>query len=133
MKHLTEALGPMIAHFELRTNETGQNSGFSRANTAFGDEDDDFKIKDAATRSQINGKDKLSTWQDACTICLEPISERAVAVPCNVRLEPSHFRAEDELLAFADALDGGGDLATEGTVLPLQIEQGHSHGSAAFW
>lgn len=29
VKHLTEALGPMIAHFELRTNNTGQISGFS--------------------------------------------------------------------------------------------------------
>ncbi|SMR60330.1 unnamed protein product [Zymoseptoria tritici ST99CH_3D1] len=46
---------------------------------------DDFKIKGAASR-----KDKQTTKPteringgDICTICLDPISERAVATPCN--------------------------------------------------
>lgn len=37
---------------------------------------DDFKIKGAANRLKQNK-------QDPCVICLEPITERAVAVPCN--------------------------------------------------
>lgn len=39
---------------------------------------DDFKIKGAAT-----AKRKGQYTPDACTICLEPITERAVAAPCN--------------------------------------------------
>ena len=50
---------------------------------ATGDDNDDFKIKGAATRLQDKGKQKLHGTADTCTICLEVISERAVAVPCN--------------------------------------------------
>lgn len=43
-------------------------------------QDDAYKIKGAASRSasHTNHGDEIS-----CTICLEPISERAVATPCN--------------------------------------------------
>jgi hypothetical protein len=47
------------------------------------EDDDDFKIKGAATHDQKEGKQKAYELEEACTICLEPISERAVAVPCN--------------------------------------------------
>lgn len=40
-------------------------------------DDDDFKIKRAAT------KQKHQHAPETCTICLEAITERAVAVPCN--------------------------------------------------
>lgn len=49
----------------------------------------EFKIKGAATTRQRQRQPSSSTakstttQQDACTICLDPISERAVAVPCN--------------------------------------------------
>ena len=48
-----------------------------------GGEDGDFKIKGAATRGENKGKQNAHELEEACTICLEPISERAVAVPCN--------------------------------------------------
>ena len=42
-------------------------------------DDDDFKTNGAATRrAETKTLDK-----DTCTICLEPISDRAVTVPCN--------------------------------------------------
>lgn len=41
---------------------------------------DDFKFKGAATRTETKSKD---VSPEACTICLEPITERAVATPCN--------------------------------------------------
>lgn len=45
--------------------------------------EDHFKIKGAAKRGQDErGQIKVAV-PEACTICLEPISERAVAVPCN--------------------------------------------------
>ncbi|TKA78386.1 hypothetical protein B0A55_04718 [Friedmanniomyces simplex] len=43
---------------------------------------DDFKIKGAATRTVSKGKARDAA-PDTCTICLEHITERAVAVPCN--------------------------------------------------
>lgn len=45
----------------------------------------EFKIKGAASRltSSTAAAAKGTTAQDVCTICLDPISERAVAVPCN--------------------------------------------------
>lgn len=43
---------------------------------------DDFKIRGAATRVRDEGEQK-DVIPEACTICLQPISERAVAVPCN--------------------------------------------------
>lgn len=42
-------------------------------------DDDEFKIKGAASRAIELG----TTNKENCTICLEPISDRAVAVPCN--------------------------------------------------
>lgn len=42
-------------------------------------DDDDFKIRGAAARA-AGGKNED---KDTCAICLEPISDRAVAVPCN--------------------------------------------------
>ena len=44
---------------------------------------ENFKIRGAATRAQDNGKGKKDVQTETCTICLEVISERAVAVPCN--------------------------------------------------
>lgn len=61
----------------------GESSGQTNQNNALIHDDDDFKIKGAATRAQTKGKEKAQESRDACTICLEPISERAVAVPCN--------------------------------------------------
>ena len=46
-------------------------------------DNDDFKIKGAAARSQEKGKQRKDALPETCTICLESISERAVAVPCN--------------------------------------------------
>lgn len=45
----------------------------------------DFKIKGAATRhdAHVARAPKRDGYRDTCTICLEFISERAVAVPCN--------------------------------------------------
>lgn len=44
--------------------------------------EDDFKIRGAATPAQHNCK-QIDVAPEACTICLQPITERAVAVPCN--------------------------------------------------
>ena len=46
-------------------------------------DDDDFKIKGAAARIKGKGKERAHGSPELCTICLEPISERAVASPCN--------------------------------------------------
>lgn len=47
-------------------------------------DDDDFKIKGAARRVRSNGRESPNaSSQDGCIICLQPISERAVASPCN--------------------------------------------------
>jgi hypothetical protein len=44
----------------------------------------DFKTKDAASRSRSNGKAPRKDGDpEVCTICLQTITERAVAVPCN--------------------------------------------------
>ena len=45
-------------------------------------DDDDFKIKGAATDARDPGK-KKDDFPETCTICLEAVSERAVAVTCN--------------------------------------------------
>lgn len=42
--------------------------------------DNDFKIRGTAARASNTA---LPKDQDTCTICLEPITDRAVAVPCN--------------------------------------------------
>lgn len=42
---------------------------------------DDFKIKGAAERAKSSGKQKEAP--EHCIICLQPITDRAVAVPCN--------------------------------------------------
>lgn len=52
----------------------------SNKNDFIGD-NDDFKIKGAATRARNHGKQKEVA--EECIICLQPITERAVAVPCN--------------------------------------------------
>lgn len=48
-------------------------------------DDDDFKIKGKANQSKPPPHEENSNDapQDTCVICLERISERAVAVPCN--------------------------------------------------
>jgi hypothetical protein len=46
-------------------------------------QDDDFKIKGAASRRSQAPHERKEEHADACSICLEPITERAVAVPCN--------------------------------------------------
>ncbi|KAK4549250.1 hypothetical protein LTR36_007709 [Oleoguttula mirabilis] len=43
---------------------------------------DELRFKGAATRARDHGQAK-DTTPEACTICLEPITERAVAVQCN--------------------------------------------------
>lgn len=43
-------------------------------------DDDDFKIKGAARRALKSGK---ASAPEDCTICLQTITERAIAVPCN--------------------------------------------------
>jgi hypothetical protein len=45
--------------------------------------DDDFKIKGAASLHSQPLHDRKEKHADACSICLEPITERAVAAPCN--------------------------------------------------
>ncbi|KAK5715670.1 hypothetical protein LTR17_016739 [Elasticomyces elasticus] len=44
---------------------------------------DDFKIRGAAARQSTTTNIVRDVAPDTCTICLEPISERAVASPCN--------------------------------------------------
>ncbi|KAK5699342.1 hypothetical protein LTR17_023311 [Elasticomyces elasticus] len=44
---------------------------------------DDFKIRGAAAREYTTTTIARDVAPDTCTICLEPISERAVASPCN--------------------------------------------------
>ena len=61
----------------------GNSLGTADGVEAQANEDDDFKIKGAATRALNRGKQKASDPVETCTICLEAISERAVAVPCN--------------------------------------------------
>ncbi|KAK3720622.1 hypothetical protein LTR37_003671 [Vermiconidia calcicola] len=50
--------------------------------SAFNDKDD-FNIRGAAARSKLSGKPTKDATTETCTICLESISERAVAAPCN--------------------------------------------------
>lgn len=45
-------------------------------------DDDDYKIKGAAARAKKSGKQKEAPAEH-CVICLQPITDRAVAVPCN--------------------------------------------------
>lgn len=48
------------------------------------DDQDDFKIKGAASRASADGKlPRKDGDPEVCTICLQTITERAVAVPCN--------------------------------------------------
>ena len=44
---------------------------------------DGFKIKGAASRASATQKSTRDGTLETCTICLEAITERAVAVPCN--------------------------------------------------
>ncbi|KAK3677300.1 hypothetical protein LTR78_002838 [Recurvomyces mirabilis] len=46
-------------------------------------EDDDFKIRGAASSAMSNEATAKDLTPDTCTICLQTITERAVAVPCN--------------------------------------------------
>ncbi|KAK4556429.1 hypothetical protein LTR86_006573 [Recurvomyces mirabilis] len=45
--------------------------------------DDDFKIRGAASSATSNEATAKDITPDTCTICLQTITERAVAVPCN--------------------------------------------------
>lgn len=61
----------------------GRTTGPADKIESTAEDDDDFKIKGAATRDRTKGEQKAHKLEEACTICLEPISERAIAVPCN--------------------------------------------------
>ncbi|KAK3697620.1 hypothetical protein LTR37_017358 [Vermiconidia calcicola] len=52
-------------------------------NDSASNDNDGFKIRGAAARSKPGGKPTKDATTETCTICLESISERAVAVPCN--------------------------------------------------
>ena len=61
----------------------GQAFGATDKIEALNTDDDDFEIKGAVARVQGKGKERTHGSLEPCTICLEPISERAVAWPCN--------------------------------------------------
>lgn len=59
-------------------------SGYSEpGSTITTDEDDDFKIKGAVSRAAPTQSSSNAPSLEDCIICLQSITERAVAVPCN--------------------------------------------------
>jgi hypothetical protein len=81
--NLTDLFDSFLSFDEIQYCMDGKAFGATDRIEALKIDDDDFKIKGAAARTQDKRKKTAHGSPEPCTICLEPISERAVASPCN--------------------------------------------------